>query len=226
MSEKKATETGVLVFAAAFPTAAAWVYFVRFSGESWMLPLGALSKIVQFGLPAVWVWLVLRQRPKIRSVSREGLLFGALSGLGILAACLGLYYGYLKHHPAFKDAPAALGEKLAGLGGDSLGGFLLIAVFYWFVYGRARSYLGPALANLFSSLGFMAHHVVVINAFLPDDYFWSATVPLSLCVAFGGAIWAALYERKGSLYGAWLSHALVDVSIMICGYDMAFAGGA
>ena len=41
MSEKKATETGVLVFAAAFPTAAAWVYFVRFSGESWMLPLGA-----------------------------------------------------------------------------------------------------------------------------------------------------------------------------------------
>ena len=166
MSEKKATETGVLVFAAAFPTAAAWVYFVRFSGESWMLSLGALSKIVQFGLPAVWVWLVLRQRPKIRSVSREGLLFGALSGLGILAACLGLYYGYLKHHPAFKDAPAALGEKLAGLGGDSLGGFLLIAVFYsvihsfleeyywrWFVYGRARSYLGPALANLFSSLG-------------------------------------------------------------------------
>ncbi|MCH2579838.1 MAG: CPBP family intramembrane metalloprotease [Planctomycetes bacterium] len=239
MSEKKATETGVLVFAAAFPTAAAWVYFVQFSGESWMLPLGALSKVVQFGLPAVWVWLVLRQRPKIRGVSREGLLFGALSGLGSLAACLGLYYGYLKHHPAFKDAPAALGEKLAGLGGDSLGGFLLIAVFYsvihsfleeyywrWFVYGRARSYLGPTLANLFSSLAFMAHHVVVINAFLPDDYFWSATVPLSLCVAFGGAIWAALYERKGSLYGAWLSHALVDVSVMICGYDMADLGGS
>ena len=233
------SEKAVLVFAMVFPTLAAWVYFVRFSGESWMLPLGGLSKLVQFGLPLAWVWLILRQPIRLRGASRDGLLFAGLIGLAISASCLGLYYGYLKHHPAFTDAPEALGEKLTGLGADSLGGFILIAVFYsvvhsfleeyywrWFVYGRARRYIGRAWANPVSSLGFMAHHVIVIDAFLPDDYFWTLAIPLSLCVAFGGVIWSVLYERTGSLYGAWLSHALVDVALMVCGYDMAFAGGA
>ena len=238
MSKRKAAEKGVLVFAAAFPTLAAWVYFDLFSGEPWMLALGVLSKVVQFSLPVVWVWLVLRQPLKIRGASGGGLLFGALSGLAILAACLGLYYGYLKGSAVFEGAPDRLGEKLTALGGDSLGGFLVIAVFYsvvhsfleeyywrWFVYGRARQYLGPRAASFFSSLAFMAHHVVVLNTFFPGD-FWSVVVPLSFCVAIGGAIWSMVYERTGSLYGAWLSHALVDVSIMICGWDMAFGGGS
>jgi len=236
---KRGVETGVLVFAAVFPTVAAWLYFVLFSGGPWMLPLGALSKVVQFALPVAWVWLVLRQPPKIRGAASGGLLFGTLTGLAILAACLGLYYGYLKQSPVFEGAPQRLGEKLEALHGDTLGGFLVIAVFYsvfhslleeyywrWFVYGRARHYLGPARANLFSSVAFMAHHVVVINTFIPGEYFWTATIPLSLSVAIGGVIWSALYERTGSLYGAWLSHALVDVAIMICGYDIAFAGGS
>ncbi|MFP6737964.1 MAG: CPBP family intramembrane glutamic endopeptidase [Planctomycetota bacterium] len=236
---RKAPEILVLIFAASFPTLAAWVYFVLFSGESWMLTLGALSKLVQFALPAVWIWLVLRQPRGIRGVSTRDLFFGALSGLVILAACLGLYYGYIKHHPAFSGTPQALGGKLEGLGADTPGGFLVIAVFYslihslleeyywrWFVYGRARHYLGIVRANLLSSLAFMAHHVVVINTFLPAEYFWSVTIPLSLCVAVGGVIWSFLYQRSGSLYGAWLSHALVDMAIMICGYDMYFGGGS
>jgi membrane protease YdiL (CAAX protease family) len=163
----------------------------------------------------------------------------ALSGIcaGILISFLGLVMVLTPVADVVREDGHRVGEKVDGLGFREH--FVPVAIFIsvfhsameeyywrWFVYGRARSYLGPALANLFSSLGFMAHHVVVINAFLPDDYFWSATVPLSLCVAFGGAIWAALYERKGSLYGAWLSHALVDVSIMICGYDMAFVDGS
>ena len=239
MPVRKAPEILVLIFAASFPTLAAWVYFVLFSGESWMLTLGALSKLVQFALPAVWIWLVLRQPRGIGGVSTRDLFFGALSGLVILAACLGLYYSYIKHHPAFSASPQALGEKLKGLGADTPGGFLVVAVFYslihslleeyywrWFVYGRARHYLGIVRANLLSSLAFMAHHVVVINTFLPGEYFWSVTIPLSLCVAVGGVIWSFLYQRSGSLYGAWLSHALVDMAIMICGYDMYFGGGS
>ena len=239
MPVRKAPEILVLIFAASFPTLAAWVYFVLFSGESWMLTLGALSKLVQFALPAVWIWLVLRQPRGIGGVSTRDLFCGALSGLVILAACLGLYYGYIKHHPAFSDSPQALGEKLKGLGADTPGGFLVVAVFYslihslleeyywrWFVYGRARHYLGIVRANLLASVAFMAHHVVVINTFLPGEYFWSLTIPLSLSVAVGGVIWSVLYQRSGSLYGAWLSHALVDLAIMICGYDMYFGGGS
>ena len=138
--EKKAPEILVLIFAASFPTLAAWVYFVLFSGESWMLTLGALSKLVQFALPAVWIWLVLRQPRRIGGVSTRDLLSGALSGLVILAACLGLYYGYIKHHPAFSASPQALGEKLKGLGADTPGGFLVVALFYSLIHSFLEEY--------------------------------------------------------------------------------------
>jgi membrane protease YdiL (CAAX protease family) len=67
----------------------------------------------------------------------------------------------------------------------------------------------------------MAHHVVVIGRFFPND-FWSATVPLSLCVAGGGAFCAWLYHRSGSIYAPWISHLLVDVAVLGVGYDMVF----
>ena len=43
-------------------------------------------------------------------------------------------------------------------------------------------------------------------------------------VATGGAVWAWLYERTGSLWAAWLSHLLVDTAIMAVGYDLVFVG--
>jgi len=82
--------------------------------------------------------------------------------------------------------------------------------------------LGPAiLAVVLSSLAFMAHHVIVLGRFFPND-FWSAVVPLSLCIAAGGAFWAWLYERSGSVYAPWVSHLLVDVVVLAVGYDLVF----
>ena len=40
-------------------------------------------------------------------------------------------------------------------------------------------------------------------------------------IAAGGAVWAWIYERTGSLYGPWLSHLVVDAGIFIIGYDIA-----
>jgi membrane protease YdiL (CAAX protease family) len=48
------------------------------------------------------------------------------------------------------------------------------------------------------------------------------TVLLSAAVAIGGAIWAWLYQRTGSLVGSWICHAMVDVGIMAVGYDLVF----
>ena len=47
-----------------------------------------------------------------------------------------------------------------------------------------------------------------------------ATWLFSVCVAVGGAMWAWLYERTGSLLGPWLSHLLVDAAIFAIGYDL------
>ena len=95
----------------------------------------------------------------------------------------------------------------------------------WFVFGRLRRLVPLPAAIGLSSSAFMAHHVIVLGRFFPTD-FWSAAVPLSLCIAIGGAFWAWLYDRSGSIYATWISHLLVDAAIMAVGYDMVFLGEA
>jgi membrane protease YdiL (CAAX protease family) len=72
---------------------------------------------------------------------------------------------------------------------------------------------------LVSSLGFMAHHVIILAMY----FGWAswATCLFSLAIAIGGAVWAWLYERSESLVGPWLSHLLVDAAIFVIGYDLA-----
>jgi membrane protease YdiL (CAAX protease family) len=79
-----------------------------------------------------------------------------------------------------------------------LAGFLavvhsLLEEYYWrwFVFGRLRKILSLPAAIALSSLAFMAHHVVVLGRFFPND-FWTAAVPFSLCIAVGGGFWAWL----------------------------------
>jgi membrane protease YdiL (CAAX protease family) len=49
---------------------------------------------------------------------------------------------------------------------------------------------------------------------------WLLSLLLAACVALGGAVWAWMYERRGSLYGPWIGHFLVDAVIMYIGYDL------
>ena len=67
----------------------------------------------------------------------------------------------------------------------------------------------------------MAHHVIVLGVWFPD-HVWAGVVPFSLCVAGGGAVWAWLYERTGSVYGPWISHMIVDAAMFVVGYDLFF----
>jgi len=226
----------MLAFALGFPTLAAWVYFDVFSGKSWMLPAYTISKCVQFALPLVWVLAVVRVRIRWRDAPRRGFGIGLVSGAAILALHLAIYYGYFRASPVLAEAPAQLEEKLVGLGATTLPRFVLLAVFIalihslleeyywrWFVYGRLRHRQGPLGANAIASLGFMAHHVVIIDAYIPREHFFTATLFFSFCVAIGGAIWAWIYEKTGALWGGWVSHMIVDIAIMITGYDMVFA---
>jgi membrane protease YdiL (CAAX protease family) len=129
---------------------------------------------------------------------------------------------------------APLRSKLEQLGMDSPAGYVLLAAFLtvihslleeyywrWFVFGWLRRQVPLPTAIMVSSLGFMAHHVIILAVFLPG-YFLSAVVPFSLCVAGGGAFWAWLYDRTGSLYAPWVSHLLVDAAIMAVGYELLF----
>src|SRR5690606_17666993 len=88
----------------------------------------------------------------------------------------------------------------------------------WFVFAQLRRIIPLAPAIGLSSLAFMAHHVIVVGSYLRDNPL--AMIFFSLSVAVGGAVWAGLYQRSGSLVGPWLSHLLVDAGIMIVGYDL------
>jgi membrane protease YdiL (CAAX protease family) len=69
-----------------------------------------------------------------------------------------------------------------------------------------------------SSLGFMAHHIILLGTY----WGWSSSLTwiLSLAVAMGGAVWAWMYERFESVIPVWISHLLVDAGVFLIGYGL------
>jgi membrane protease YdiL (CAAX protease family) len=206
----------------------------------WMQGLYALAKVVQFSWPIVWLALADRRRLRPRWPGWRGtglgLAFGAVVGVSICA----LFWALLDLSPspsislAINEMSEKVRRKMAESGLSrpltyvAFGAFLclghsLLEEWYWrwFVHGELRRLLPWAAAVTVSSLGFMAHHVVLLAVYFPGRFFTMA-VPLSLCIAVGGAFWAFLYDRTGSLVGPWLSHALVDSALIAVGYRLLF----
>ena len=122
-------------------------------------------------------------------------------------------------------------EKLAGFGLTTVGRYVAFGAFLslahsfleeyywrWFVFGQLRRLVPLSAAIVVSSLGFMLHHVIVLSTYF--GWFSLESVLFSLAVALGGAVWAWIYHRSDSLYGPWLSHAIVDVAVFAVGYDL------
>jgi membrane protease YdiL (CAAX protease family) len=142
-----------------------------------------------------------------------------------------LYHAGLKPLGVLKEPAGEVRQKVLGLGIDGVGKYVAMAMFYalahslleeyywrWFVFGQLRERMAVGWAILVSSVSFMAHHVLVLSLYF--GWLSAATVLFSLAVAVGGAFWAWLYQRCGSLYPPWLSHALVDLAIFVVGFDM------
>ena len=195
---------------------------------------------MQFGFPAVWVFLIAREKFEWATLwgegrTRDGILIGAVFGLFVAAAMIALALLWLKP-TGFLDEPAvAIQGKIGDMHLDSLPAYILASVFYcvfhslleeyywrWFVFKRLKPFVGVPSAILVSSLGFMAHHVIVLAMF----FGWTspATYLFSVCVASGGAFWAWIYERSGSIYAPWISHALLDCGIFVLGYLLGGPG--
>jgi uncharacterized protein len=222
----------VLLVALGFPFFMAWLYFGHETRSAKFIY--SLAKFVQFSLPVAW-WLVADRsrlhwaKPSWPAVW-PGLAFGAI----VAVVLIGLYFGWLKHHPMAGLLVEQVRAKTNSFGLHSPALFLTFAIFlslvhalleeyYWraFVFAELRAIAPLGIAVAISSFGFMAHHVIVLAAYFPGR-FWSATVPASLAVAAGGMVWALLYHRFG-IYSCWVSHALVDAALMFAGYDLLFA---
>ena len=197
------------------------------------LQLGAfgLGKFIQFAFPVAWViWIQRTKIGWIRPRSRD-VAAGAALGLVLLAATLALYFFVLKPAGVFDKPADKIREKVFAFGATSVPRYIALSIFYcvfhslleeyywrWFVFARLRKLTSLPISIVVSGLGFMAHHVFIVGHYFGWDSPW--TCFLSLAVAVGGFIWAWMYEKTGSLYGIWASHALVDTAIFIVGYDL------
>jgi membrane protease YdiL (CAAX protease family) len=222
-----------ILFALVYPTLLTWVYFIALADEPAAVQQAAytVGKLIQFGFPLVWAWRYGRRslrppKPRLAGVV-EGLAFGAAVAGGMLLA----YHFWLKSAAFFSAAAEPILAKVSGMGLMTHASFIALGVFYslchslleeyywrWFVFARLAEATRLPAAIVGSSLGFMAHHVLVIGVYF--GWMSPATWLFSLGVAFGGAVWAWLYHKSGSLFGPWLSHLLVDAAIFAIGYDL------
>jgi CAAX protease family protein len=200
-TKSNSAEWLALVFALVFPTVLTWVYFIALAGSDPWMQKGAygIGKVIQFAFPLVFVVL---------------------------------YFFWLKPAGFFAGSVTEeVKEKLKGFGITSLAAYALLAVFYslvhslleeyywrWFVFGRLRNLTPLPAAVAISSVGFAAHHVLVLAKYFGWDS--PATWLFSAGVAIGGVVWAVVYQRSKSLLGPWLSHLLVDAAIFAIGYDL------
>jgi len=227
-------DAAALWAAALFPSLATWLYFVVLStNPSAAAQAYGGEKIVQFSFPLVWVMIVQRQKLKLAKPSTAGVAEGLAFGVAVLLGMLCLYFLWLKPAGLLTAAVKPIKEKARTFGMDTpawfiLGGVLLTTIhslleeYYWrwFLFGGMRRFMPVAAAVILSSLAFAAHHVILLAVFFHG---WSlATILFSICVAVGGAAWAWIYHRSGSLLGPWLSHLLIDAAIFVVGYDLVW----
>ncbi len=222
-----------VVFTLLFPASLTLAYFTLLADASTatqVLAYGSL-KLIQFGFPLFWVLTIQRRRLRLHGPESTGLLAGVAFGVAVLAAMWALYSYVLAPSGLMAAARAPVRDKIGGFGIDTFAAYLAMAVFYsfihslleeyywrWFVFAQLRRRARLATAIFISSVGFMAHHVILVGSF----FGWASPLGwvLAVAVAVGGAVWAWMYHRWGSLYPVWFGHLLVDAGIFWVGYDL------
>jgi membrane protease YdiL (CAAX protease family) len=222
-----------VAFALVYPAIITWVYFVvagKYSTGT-QQTLYLVVKSIQFAFPIFWVWFVLKEPLRTGRATPKGLFLGAAFSVLVVGAGWLLFDRALRDFAVFSSASALIRGKIGGFGIDSVWKYAVLAGFYslfhslleeyywrWFVFRQLRRLVPLWPAIIVSALGFMGHHVIVLHEFFKEapGLAWA----LSSAVALGGAFWAWLYERTGSIFGPWLSHLLIDAGIFWIGYDL------
>jgi len=214
------------------PLIASVVYFVLFSARSWAPLLYTATKIFTVAWPLFACSIILKEPfPRLAGDLGRRLRagwFGALVGSAISGAMVGLLATPLG--AVVLQSAGAIRVKAQQLGIlDHYWSFALflslansaVEEYYWrwFVYGKLRALVPGWGAHALAGAAFAAHHIVVATQFFPLA--WG--VFLGASVGVGGVIMSLLYERQGTLAGAWACHLVADLGIMGIGYWLLFA---
>lgn len=229
-------DLAAIVFASLMPLVMAWLGFVVMGGDAdrqgWLGMIYGAGKLVQFPFPVVYILLTNPEMLRRMSFGLAGLGLGVGFGLLVDAAMVGVYLAVLHDVLVAGGTPAKIFAVLEGFHLATPLGFLFVGLFFcvvhslleeyywrWFVFGMMRKWMPVAPAIARSSIAFMLHHIVILYVYFPGR-FWTLAMPFSIGVGIGGAVWAWIYHRTGSLLGPWMSHLLIDAGIFVVGYDL------
>ncbi|HOB98978.1 MAG TPA: CPBP family glutamic-type intramembrane protease [Verrucomicrobiota bacterium] len=208
------------------PCLGSLAYFVLFKESTLVKVLYGGTKAFTLIWPALALTLILQQRlprPLLHRRDLDAIPLGAASGLLIGLALVGLAQTALSGVIS-SGVPSirVQAERFDILDHYWLFALLLSSVhafveeYYWrwFVYGQLRQLLPPAGAHAVAGAAFAAHHVVITGVY----FGWGWGVVFGAGVGLGGVLWSMMYERQGTLTGAWISHVIVDLAIMAVGH--------
>ncbi len=197
----------------------------------WPGPVGnalyMTGKGILYLTPLVWWLLVMRTRFPLRPPPRGTWRDGVLLGLA-LGAVIALAY-WLIAHPLVD--PEGIRAAAVQSGFDTPVRYAVMALticlvnalleeyaFRWFLYGRCRTLLGPVGGAVLGALIFTAHHVFVLLAYFDAPLVWLG----SIGVFVGGLLWTWLYEKRDSIWPAYVSHIVVDIVLLGIGALLLF----
>lgn len=221
------------------PTFITWVYFdLLASQDSRYQQLAAtLGKGFQFSLPLIAFYLRPKAKETVSPQYGTSAIVGLAFGVAVSAAMLAIYSWVLLPNGVMDGPRNQAMAKVKEMGIASPMALIGLGVFYslfhsaleeyywrWFVFRELHLRMALAPAAVIGGLGFMAHHVLVLARYFGWDS--PLTWLFSLGIAVGGAVWAVIYRRWGTLLGPWLSHLLVDAAIFAIGYHLLFVYGA
>lgn len=191
------------------------------------LSILGFSKVWILAFPLFWTAAVDREPLRVPPFTTRGLGLGLLTGLAGALAVAGAYEFLLESQiDATRVREMARANHLL-----EPRNFLAVAVYIcavnslleeyvwrWFVRRQFERLVPRAAAVLLAGLAFTLHHTIVLQS----QFGLGLAVIGSLAVFVAGVTWSWLYARTGSIWSAWLSHAIVDVAVFWAGWRILF----
>lgn len=198
------------------------LYFVVLQDGFWASLAYFMVKFLMLVWPvAVALLLFKNEFPKFpeKKNHKLSMALGFIAGLFVVVLAFILYNLFLKE-VLLANLPAIQAKiEMLGLGTYFIPFAIILSTFNaafeeyywrWFTFRGLTMKLAWPVAAVISAIGFSAHHFVVLTEF----FAWPMVVFSGTMVLLGGIIMALIYKKTNSIWGAFIFHFLIDITVM------------